>query len=435
MRYLEDVLSSHQTQKKFVLTQDILKAKKAVEDAAQVKVSVWNSPASKTAPTPSPARTLPSFLPPKEGGLDKTGRLEKFEGRLVPLPKVVENYKAMKLTVDFPTPALANLLDMTRRLFLSYCLEPNERFLRGETSDNPRLKRIRAVLENEDFAVPADNAVFLEKLAAWRKRVNDAYGALVRKEEQGQARVNSIWGEDQYLMGLLKADSDNDDFMRHSKRMPSMIVLGNSRDALKQCIAYLGASAEHEKAAQFQASLDASTQLGKATKREREDARTAWANAQGAWQGFRLSLATVSKRVDDIQERVQLGDVEAAVNLWEQLHRDLAISIDARLRQAEAQRHTTGAKAAQQTLGKLADDLDTLLDGKLLRAKGSSDSDKWDIGKELSLNLEKLRVTPLRARLELLTHNWGERGNFHFVRAAVRLQLKTDASATRGPAS
>ena len=414
MQYLQEVLAF---QDRVVLFQDALKVSAALSAAAGREALVWNFPASAKDPTtPSPTRALRLFLPVEEGGIDKTGRLKRFEFQQIPWPHIVQKFQEMGVYQDIFEQAQENLRRHTTVLFNTFYLQPEEYFLRGQFDATlKRIDRIRTVLETEEAAKPLEESDFANRLEEWRLRVQDAYKAwLVRKEPDGPAKVNALWNEDQYLLNLLQLDSEIP-LRKFEKRMLSLILLHACREPLGKQVSYLVAACWHEKAAQLQAHHDFVESSGKEASIVKQRAKDAWANARAAWSKYLDRYGFVntglSQRLDDIQRRWNGGSLELALNLWEQIHQDINATVEARLRLAEAQKFLVDLKASAPPLKALLSELDLLQNSEL--------------SKHLSAAMEKARGNAMLAqRVELLTRNWVAQGNIYWLRESVQRRLE-----------
>jgi len=170
----------------------------------------------------------------------------------------------------------------------------------------------------------------------------------------------------------------------------------------------------HETAAKLQATQTLLEGAGKDTTNIKVDVDFAWRNARGAWnkylERYLLTPQSVPKRLVDIQQRWNAGDLESTLNLWEQLHLDVHTTIEARLRLSEAQQHLQGSSPALQEL--LAD---------------LSAFQKSDLPKNLSEFRERVRANSVAAqRLELLARDWAPQGNMHWLSETARVRMKKE---------
>jgi hypothetical protein len=416
MRYLQNKLVY---QDKTILFQDALGVCRDLAKVAGHDVAAWDAPTPKG---PSPARALQLFLGSENGGIDVSGRLQRFKTRQIAWPAILQHFQEMRLihTKDINEQARDILLRKCEELYTLYSVQPGEYFLHGQFElAHKRLDRMRTVLETEEAAKPLEEAAFQKRLDAWRARVFEAYLSLVvRKEAGGQGKVDALWNEDQYLLNVLHPDSDFP-LERFEKKMLSLIVLNACREPLGQQVNYLIASSLHETAAKLQATQTLLEGAGKDTTNIKVDVDFAWRNARRAWnkylEHYLFSPQSVPKRLVEIQQRWNGGDLEYALNLWEQLHLDVHTNIEARLRLSEAQQRLQGSSPALQ---------DLLTDLSAIQ--------KSDLPKNLSEFQEKVRANKVAAqRLELLARDWAPQGNIHWLHETARLRMEKEKSSRR----
>ena len=98
----------------------------------------------------------------------------------------------MKALQGIPDQAHKILADLTYKLFSTFYLQPEEMFLRGHhDAALKRIDRIRTALEFEDL----DEGELEKRLADWRRRVKEAYTALlVRDEPSGEGQGQRLVG-------------------------------------------------------------------------------------------------------------------------------------------------------------------------------------------------------------------------------------------------
>jgi hypothetical protein len=196
----------------------------------------------------------------------------------------------------------------------------------------------------------------------------------------------------------------------------SLILLSACREPLGMHVGYLEGSCLHEKAAQLQANQDLLAAAGKDVTIVRGNALDAWKRARGQWISFlgsyRLSPRDVPRRLGEIQQRWNQGDLETALGLWEKLHRDLHVSLEAGFRLAEAQRHLQAG--AGPALKELLANLEAF--------------QKGDLPTHLTQCQEKARGMPVPARrLEFLARDWAPQGNVYWLQEAARARLSRAA--------
>jgi hypothetical protein len=404
MRYLQGLA---QSQDKLVLFQDSAGAGRELAKATGRPVGVWPSDPKR----PSPARALRLFLSPEDGGIDKTSRHQRFQHQRLPEHWLLQQFQAMRLlnNQEVPKEARDILWRKAMELFTLFALQPKEFFLHGQLPDTlKRVDRMRNVLDSEEAARPLEDEDFKNMLNDWRARLSAAYVSfLVRNDPAGKAKVEALWVEDQYLLNLVSVDSEFP-LQKFEKKFLTVLLLSACREPLGQEVNYLVASCRHEKAAQLQAGLQAWSAAGKDAAKIQEDAEPAWKNARSEWsryvERYQLTPATFRTRWATIVQNWDRLDRETAVSLIEQLHRDLHISLQARLRLAEAQQHL---KASNSSLPSLLSDLEAL--------------QASNVAKEMNECVDKARPTPpLANRLELLARDWGPQGNLRWLTEAAR---------------
>ncbi len=409
MRYLEGVLSAMD---QISLHQDFAKTWRSFE--LHGPVAVWNERGEPKAPPPSPVRALRLILPADDGGIDKTGRIQRYLLNQFPLGSIVGHYNDMKIYRELSDQPRTMLLQKTMELFGVFYIQPEEHLLRGQfTEALKRLERIRTVAEMEEAAHQPDNAAVQKRIAEWRERVRGAYLELARKESGAQAKVNQLWNEDQYLLHLFQVDSEIP-LAKFEKKTLSFILLHACREALGQQVAELEAARWHEKAAHAQALADALAAQGKDNDRFQREAKSGWVNARGSWSKYLdrypLNAVAVSRRLEAIHRKWIADEYEGAVALWELLHADMHALLDARLRLAESQTRLGSEALAQSTYNTLLDDIAQLK--------------KSDIQKGLAASQEGTGDRVHAARLELLARSWAPQGHLAWLEREVRARIK-----------
>jgi hypothetical protein len=150
MRYLDDdLLFGHS------VTRCSIRAGAVAEKFAKLNlapVRSWGAvPAMKGHVRVSPARSLRAFLPPDEGGTDKSLRWFEFNQRLVPEAPFIQWYSENRLALrDVTSPVIMiGLIKPPMKLWENFVLEPAHKLLRGRFEDcTQRLDFIEKTLEN-----------------------------------------------------------------------------------------------------------------------------------------------------------------------------------------------------------------------------------------------------------------------------------------------
>ena len=172
-------------------------------------------------------------------------------------------------------------------------------------------------------------------------------------------------------------------------------------------MAYRQALSWQEKAERAQASGSA------------DDARSAWINAGDWWRKFAerssLAPATISTKLDPIQRRWKVGDVDTSLGLGDQLARDLHYAGLARCYQARAGANLDKAAGAKTILENLEADLAAV-------------QKSAELTQGLAACLEQSRGLPspnAAIRLQgLMTDLVGDTGAIHWLRSRTKLALK-----------
>lgn len=382
-----------------VLYVDLFKLQRDVSEAAGREAVVWNSPAGHNAP-PSPMRAQAAFLPPEEGGTDKTGRLFHYHLHLAPLSSVIQQYRQWKLFQFLPAKAQPVFVNFVQDLFVKYYVEPEEFLLRGRYEHAlKRIHRIEAALVDEEFVAAFDEAVFLKDVAEWRDKVKSVYA----ESASGGA---ALWTEDQYILNLLQADSDQP-LSKFAKQALSRVLLAGCKEPLGQQVQYLVASLWQEKAhtAAAQAAITGGTRAATA----RDNVGYAWSNARNPWVQFLsqhgLNSAALRNRLENIRDRRTQGDFEGMVSLWEQLHLDMHAWLQGRRSLAEVLQALGNDAAAAGALLELKSDLASLRDNAERAKPFQQDLDAF----------RKSGQSTLTHRMELLARDWAPRGPLYWL--------------------
>jgi hypothetical protein len=391
-------------------------------DATGRPVRVWNGPA---ASDNSPTRALRFFLPPEQGGIDKTDRLKRFQNDLFPATSIRAALEQIHLgRGELPDAALAPLLKIINHLFEKYDRQPQDMLLRGKREDvKHRLDRIRTFLEAENLnlhgaANDPDVLRFQQAVAKWRGRVIDAFAALAANPIEGQKAVNAVWGEDQYVLALLNVDEEEPPD-RYQKTPLTSILAYLTRDYLSRRAWWLTAMAWHDEADRAERRA-ARAPAGKAPG----DAKSAWKSARTAWDVYldRAALGPDARqsRLQPIQTLLKSRDLRGpidAAHLLEELHLDLHRYFAARLNFARAVERVDGTKAPRPILTALDEDLGSLLEKDKNGKTGlQADVDSVAQGQRAGVNSAVTRS------LQLLQSDWAPHGSYYWLRVEVRAQ-------------
>ena len=405
---------------------DAAKAKAELARATGATVAIWNSPAVNDHVEPSPTRALRLFLPPDEGGIDKEGRLLRFKAESMPMTPILLALEQIKIGPrQLVRPALDYLVGgLIADLIAKYELQPAELLQRGKGEDvTQRLQRIQLFLEADALAGLADDPEFQKAVAEWRSAASAAYELLARKDPKGQAAVNYLWGEDQYLLALLQVDAEERP-ERYPRKVVTRIVAHAVRDYLNLRARWLRAQLWLDKAEHDQLVAD---RAGPDNKTAAARAHSAWLNARVNWRLYTdkggLGPFARQQRLEAVLAQLQrpiqdLGPVHAA-RLMEALHLDLHRHYVAQVNQARAL-HFEGAASALTLLRDVDSDLGDLLEKNKTTGEPGF---KGEIAKILTALPAAERKT-LGPSLELLQHDWAPQGNFYWLRQRVRRQIE-----------
>jgi hypothetical protein len=416
MRELEKALSA---QDRIVLYLDPVRLQSDVAKATGRPVQVWNSRAADGGVENSPTRALRMILPPDEGGTDKEDRLKRFQADLVPWASIGLAFEEIRLGREqLGDKAFAQLLRIAGELFEKYDLQPHQTLLRGRDVIQ-RLDRVRGFLEDESLISQTDDPAFQKAVAAWRSDANKAYAALEGNQPSGKALVNTLWGEDQYLLTLLQADAEERPD-RYKKMALTRIIAHAVRGPLSQRVLWLRAMVWQEKAERDQQIAAAATK----NKSAAANAHNAWLNTRVAWNQY-LDRATPgdaarAQRLEAIRAQAKRGGPGPAyaASLLEEMHRDLHRDAAARIEHARATYFLDGAKVAVPPLRQLADQLDAL------REKGKDGTAAMAaVVAEVRQRLHGPKAAVSVRSLDLMDRDWTPQGNVYWVGQQIRVQI------------
>jgi hypothetical protein len=333
---------------------------KAVSAATNRDVLVWSRPGSATAQAGrSPLRMLLGFLPPIEGGIERTDRLSRLQGRAMPRMTVRQALAAMRLVDDLPPAAVDVLFQYCNLLFIKYVREPHLALVAGHPDRAfKRLEWVRSVLEEMDFAAVPE-AELGRKVAEWRQQVRAVYLALlVTKDPGAQERVNRLWAEDNFLLALMGA-KDRPDPKRHEKRSLTTIVLTATKDSLGEATHYLSALCWHEQAVRAQAAMNFSRKKGKEGQRAADKAKSQWINARGWWEKYieRYSVKNLPQRLEALRAIEGRNDYHIGRGQRDALTGQVQRTLAAQMFLADAQQFLQQDDPARATLLQLRKDL------------------------------------------------------------------------------
>jgi hypothetical protein len=283
--------------------------------------------------------------------------------------------------------------------------------IRGKYESLPRrLERIRAALDDAEFAEARDERQLAKLAASWRQKANEAYLAAV--QEGNAEKVRQLWEEDQYFVFLI-GQADLDEIPRNAvKKALSRIVLSAARKPLAARSNWLFALLSEDKAERLDEVAQVQKDAGKEAKTTLTNRRNAWLNARGAWNQYldrnNVGPSIAAASLPEIREHLKRGDAERALAQWEYIQREIHEYAAARLGQARAMRHLGQDPSA--TLEQLARDLDALLSDPALAKERAA-----------APTAGVFNAPAGQSRWTLLTRDWGPDGSLAWLRDSVRL--------------
>ena len=424
MLQLQNALTEHNDP--ITLHLDGPKLAESIKLATKLPVKVWISPPQGKALPNSPTRSLRLFLPKDDGGIDTTNRAKRVADARMPLAGVEFNLASINVPQALPKLAYKTLLAICKdHLFQKYDLQPRELYLRGMIDPMlRRQERMRAFVDAPLLVGLAEDRDFREKeLFEWSKKANEAYALLndddPKMRPQGQMLVAKLWAEDHFLGWMVETDKEETLDRNATKTAVTKIIAIGLRDYFRLELNRTLASANHEKAARLQASLDAAAQPSDAA---RTRAHGAWIDAHGAWANLYLANIplefTIDQRLRQLQRLNQPQDIELRVSMLESLHLDVQKYFHARLCLAECKLHLDGAAKSKSYLDETRKEITEMENKGLLKVEI----------KNLGAALQGLppQVLPVQGkafyqkRLDLLARDWHERGNYYWMKQEIR---------------
>ena len=361
---------------------------------------------------PAATRALRQFLPPEEGGTDKSHRLELFYRRLLPASAILQGFADLKLArPDLRVSDAEQRLEaLTQQLWLSYIFTPSQELLRGRLEDCvKRMVRIQKVVDDV-----RGNAIEEAEVAKWRQRVRDAYA------KNDGATINQIWSEDQWLRQLVSEPDDEPANPRQTpKKLLSDLVLGAVSEPFHLQCEYLLALRWHELAErlQVQTTLKAASNAERSTK-AKQDARSAWTNANSWWSGFGhdnpLSVDAWQARMAAVKTHLKSNRHPSPAGLLDYDAKLLREAAAARLLRVEALEALGEQDAAQIILKQLVADLTALEKAVAL------DRPRWQ--PFINAAAGPLRDT-LAASLNGVTADFAPNGSLYWMRYTAILKM------------
>jgi hypothetical protein len=421
---------------RIVLHQNPLALSQDVAKLADLPVKVWNPPAQGTNVANSPTRCLEQFLPKSESGLDTTGRASLINQTRLPVANVSVNFRQINVMQGrLPAPVFTRLTNLADEFFARYDLQPRELYLHCQyEAMRQRQERILPLVKTDAFVSDKE---FRDELAKWFALINTAGGDLEDRDAAVRAKakqvLESLGGADFLLHWMRDVESekklaDVEKEIREvngkgdqNRSTPTKILAVGLRDHFDFELIRSQAAVSQEKAERLQSALRAQAKPSDTVVTR---AHEAWIVAKSAWDNFYLARIplefTIDQRLDQMRKRVHREEIDLRVGMLETLHLDVQRYFNAKLRLAECLAHThpDGVKAANAYLEKTKAEIEQIEAKGLLR----------DEIKSLQDILPRLAMKDARAvfqrRLDLLSHDWSERGNYFWLKQQIDQRVK-----------
>jgi hypothetical protein len=334
------------------------------------KAGVWGAGAAD-----APAQLLRQFLPPDEGGVDKSGRAAWFRIKTVPWFSIRQGFPDLP-NIDAQVPVAGHV----QKLYEVYDSRPRTLLLRGKLEEATRLLvRIHDEYQAERETHRHNEPVRQKMRQEWASQVRKAYIAQANAKAAGQQGEMKAAQEkiaelfyDPYLevikegkddIGQMEQDPGNPNQKRQKLKrgLLTAIIFDSTMGSLGADTAYLRALVRQGRAEPLQEQLE-HTRSGEARTR----AVSAWKNTYKGWDdyltGYSFTPPEAFKRVAQIT-RLDPGNdlfLESAVSLLEDLFQDLAMDGQACLLRARALEKAGDVPTAREALTKLPKDLTAL---------------------------------------------------------------------------
>jgi hypothetical protein len=277
------------------------------------EVRFWSQPADPNAPT----RILRRFVPPEEGGADKTNRRAMLMLELIPLESMPRQIQIL------PGEPGQRLRQFFAEPFISFAFapkRPRDLMLHGHFDEaTTKLVSLRDELERNKTMLQAQTGLD-QKVEQWCAQAIETYATLIRAEREGGgpgARTGAV----------ASAQAKVDDLWKRSKEMV-MLVQAAAAEPFAAEATYLLALCKHEQAERSQAKLDSAQQAGKPlSATDSKTAQIAWRAAADWWDTFLENhsavAAAASARLHRARAALMLGQRDTAVNLLQNLSGNL----------------------------------------------------------------------------------------------------------------
>jgi hypothetical protein len=249
-------------------------------------------------------RALHSFMPPDEGGVDKTQLKNRAEASLVPMKLLPPGLQ--RSLPGKPGEWITGYFASAFVGFWLYPQQPRDQLLHGRYADAVgELIRIRDELRDNEATLR--QATHLEKdLTDWIPRFLEAYANMVRAE-----RAASLPGGRGGAEDLERAKANVDNLWRDGQPWLATLVDGVSARARNANVTYLLGQCKHEEAVREEARSGA----GSASALE------AWRDAATWWEAYLSEFSSgplaAAVRLRLAEAKLALGEAAAARALLE----------------------------------------------------------------------------------------------------------------------
>jgi hypothetical protein len=348
---------------------------KLLERFGPEKAGVWGAGTAN-----APALLLWNFLPPDQGGVDKSGRDAWFRRKQIP-------WLTIRLRVpELPTLEAENpIAHVVSVLYETYDVRPRELLWRGKFDEaTRRLVRIHDEYQAEREAF-RDPAHVRRVQGEWPAHVKKVYLTLVTakaaaQQEPGNERIQSelrtakkqveALMEDEYLgglmsgvdeVGLMKEKAPNQKQDQPRRGLLTSVVLLATTSTLGADTAYLQALVRQERA-----ELAQGRRQQKPDKAADATALRAWRNTQKGWETYLAEYPYTSdeaaRRLYGIFRLDRQNELfpASAVSLLEEIFQDVAMQGQAQFLRARALEMAGDLAAARETLQKMPAELTAL---------------------------------------------------------------------------
>jgi hypothetical protein len=319
MEYLERLLQgdeAHVGGDRIGLHVDVVQLDRSLADAGVSPVGLWNP-----NPELGPLHALRRFLPAEEGGTDVTGRLIRFTRDLVPSGPVLAQYRELQLLGQRrPSPvdqAKAEALQkLTETLFELYYQQPQEMLVRGKTESRRRLDRIRSTLDDFETAEGNDRLGLKQASDSWRKRADEAYLDLIRKNPSAGEKIARLWNEET-LDYLLRVDREGAAPRVTESKILTRLILSAVHQPMSEQANFLLAGLSQDQAERAEVVVGRLRIQKRDPKVAEKKAFDAWKNAESGWDRYvHQSNLGPSTLPDQLKEIRKLRDYPELALAW-----------------------------------------------------------------------------------------------------------------------